>query len=145
MQVWILEIGLLFKVGKESGKMINVDCCGELFVEQVVLIVQSQLLCQELVGNNLLQDFGKSQYDLFIEKILCLEKEIFDLQVLISEKCCEQLEKIVVELFKEGVQGVGIDSLLSQENVKNLCFFDYFLCVIDCFNVFIWCNFEIKQ
>ncbi|MGA4815062.1 hypothetical protein ACPA9J_05740 [Pseudomonas aeruginosa] len=75
MQARILEIGSLLKAGKESGKTINADRRGESLAEQAALTVQSQLLRQELAGNNLLQDLGKSQHDLLTEKISRLEKE----------------------------------------------------------------------
>lgn len=104
MQARILEIGSLLKAGKESGKTINADRRGELLAEQAALTVQSQLLRQELAGNNLLQDLGKSQHDLLTEKISRLEKETLDLQALISEKRREQSEKTVAELSKEGAQ-----------------------------------------
>ncbi len=75
MQARILEIGSLLKAGKESGKTINADRRGELLAEQAALTVQSQLLRQELAGNNLLQDLGKSQHDLLTEKISRLERK----------------------------------------------------------------------
>lgn len=145
MQARILEIGSLLKAGKESGKTINADRRGELLAEQAALTVQSQLLRQELAGNNLLQDLGKSQHDLLTEKISRLEKETLDLQALISEKRREQSEKTVAELSKEGAQGAGTDSLLSQENAKNLRLSDYLLRATDRLNVLTRRNLETKQ
>lgn len=145
MQARILEIGSLLKAGKESGKAINADRRGELLAEQAALTVQSQLLRQELAGNNLLQDLGKSQHDLLTEKISRLEKETLDLQALISEKRREQSEKTVAELSKEGAQGAGTDSLLSQENAKNLRLSDYLLRATDRLNVLTRRNLETKQ
>ena len=107
--------------------------------------MQSQLLRQELAGNNLLQDLGKSQHDLLTEKISRLEKETLDLQALISEKRREQSEKTVAELSKEGAQGAGTDSLLSQENAKNLRLSDYLLRATDRLNVLTRRNLETKQ
>nr|ABD67162.1 PA5022-like protein [Pseudomonas aeruginosa] len=145
MQARILKSARCSRAGKESGKAIDADRRGELLAEQAALTVQSQLLRQETgrqqpaAGPR--QEPARSAH----REDLAPGKETLDLQALISEKRREQSEKTVAELSKEGAQGAGTDSLLSQENAKNLRLSDYLLRATDRLNVLTRRNLETKQ
>ena len=125
MQARILEIGSLLKAGKESGKTINADRRGELLAEQAALTVQSQLLRQELAGNNCCRDLGKSQHDLAHREDLAPGKTPRPAGA--DQREAPRAVGKDRRRAVQGAQGAGTDSLLSQENAKNLRLSDYLL------------------
>ena len=144
-QARLLEIGNILKAGKETGKALAPERRSELLAEQAALNAQIQLLRQQLAGNNLLQDLASSQQDLLGEQVARAERETLELQAMISGMRREQSEKTVAELARDGSQGAGSDSLLSQENAENLRLSDYLLRTTDRLNVLTRRNLEAKQ
>lgn len=138
------EISSALKTGKLDGKPLIPESRGMLEAELAQLDVQTQLRRQEMAGNSLLQDLGNAQRDLLQERIARLEKEILDLQQLISDKRREQSEQTVAAQSAEA-QKLSPDSLLAQESSENLQLSDYLLKATDRLSELNRLNLEARQ
>ncbi|WP_028238167.1 mechanosensitive channel MscK [Stutzerimonas azotifigens] len=125
-QTRIQEIGSLLKSGREAGKTLSDERRALLNAERAALTAQIELRRQELSGNSLLQDLGKSQRDLLSEKIRRAEQETLALQTLINDKRQEQSEKTVAELSAKA-RSASSDKLLAAQSAENLKLSDYLL------------------
>ncbi len=138
------EISSALKTGKLNGKPLIPESRGMLEAELAQLDAQTQLRRQEMAGNSLLQDLGNAQRDLLQERIARLEKEILDLQQLISDKRREQSEQTVAVQSAEA-QKLSPDSLLAQESSENLQLSDYLLKATDRLSQLNRLNLEARQ
>ncbi len=125
-QTRIQEISSLLKNGREAGKTLSDERRALLNAERAALTAQIELRRQELSGNSLLQDLGKSQRDLLSEKIRRAEQETLALQTLINDKRQEQSEKTVAELSAKA-RSASSDKLLAAQSAENLKLSDYLL------------------
>lgn len=127
------EISNKLKTDKENGKPLSTEFRQQLAAEMAMLDVYSELLRQELQGNNLLMDLGNSQRDLLVFKIGRIEQENLALQSLINDKRRAESEQTVAELSKDSAQN-STDSLLSEQNEENLTLSNNLLKVTDRLN-----------
>ena len=125
-QTRIQDVNNLLKSGRESGKPLSEERRALLEAEIGSLNAQIELRRQELAGNGLLQDLGKSRRDLLAERIARAEQETQALQGLINEKRRAESEQTVAELSAR-VQQAGSDKLLAAESAENLKLSDYLL------------------
>ncbi|HSX71492.1 MAG TPA: mechanosensitive channel MscK, partial [Pseudomonas sp.] len=143
-QTRTMQINNLLKVGKEGGKALSGERRDQLNAELAALEAQTELLRQELAGNNLLQDLGSARHELLQERIRRLDQESLDLQALISEKRRATSEQTVAELSREAEKATP-DSLLAQESATNLKISDYLLRATERLNQVTRMNLEAKQ
>ncbi len=140
----IQEINGLLKSGREAGKPISDERRALLSAEITLLTAQIELRRQELAGNSLLQDLGKSRRDLLAERITRAEQETQALQALINEKRRAASEQTVAELSARAQQA-GSDTLLAAESAENLKLSDYLLRLTERLNMLNQQNLQTRQ
>ncbi|WP_437882633.1 mechanosensitive channel MscK [Pseudomonas sp. LRF_L74] len=139
-----LQINTLLKAGKDQGKTLSAEQRGALNAELAALAARTELLRQELAGNDQLQDLGNARHDLLTERIKRQEQETLDLQSLINDKRRASSEETVAQLSREAATATP-DGLIAQERATNLKLSDYLLRATDRLNALTRQNLETKQ
>ena len=143
-QARIQEINSFLKSGRESGKPLTDERRELLTAELAALSSLIELRRQELAGNSLLQELGKSLRDLMSERIGRAEQESLALQTLINQKRQAQSEQTVAELSRQA-EKAGSDTLLAEQRAENLKLSDYLLRATERLNRLTRDNLETRQ
>ncbi|TBU89783.1 mechanosensitive channel MscK [Stutzerimonas kirkiae] len=139
------RIAAQLKSGRESASKPLTDESRKLLeAEQEALEALIELRRQELAGNNLLQDLGKSRRDLLGERIARADQETLALQTLINDKRRAASEQTVAELSARA-EAAGTDSLLASESAANLKLSDYLLRTTERLNQLTQQNLQTRQ
>ena len=113
------KINAALSSGKENGKPLNKEEITQLLSERELLHQQTQLLKEQMASNDILLDLGTALRDLEITRSEQLDKEMLELQGMISSKRREESEK-TIEQFSLAAKLATPDSLFAKENNANL-------------------------
>ena len=145
-QARMLEIEGLLSSGREEGKPLTPDRSNLLNAELNLLKATIDLRRQELQGNNLLLDLGKSQRDLVNEHIARTEQETLILQNIIGEQRRTQSEQTVAELARpEQTEDDASNKILATEQAGNSKLSTYLLNATERLNTLTRQNLQARQ
>lgn len=145
-QARVLEIDAQLSSGREEGKAITPERAAVLNAELATLQSTIELRRQEVSGNSLLLELGKTQRDLLTEQISRAEQETLALQSLISEQRSEQSQQMVAELaVGSSTPQSAADRMLVEARAENLKFSGYLLQATERLNSLTRRNLEARQ
>ena len=143
-QARTLDIEGQLSSGREENKPLTPERTAALNAELNLLKVTIELRRQELAGNTLLLDLGKSQRDLLNEHINRTEQETLALQSIIGDQRRTQSEQTVAELSRT-TDTTAPDQILITERSENLKLSNYLLTATERLNNLTRQNLQTRQ
>ncbi|MBF7729870.1 mechanosensitive channel MscK [Pseudomonas sp. N040] len=138
------KINAALTTGKDNGKPLSKEVRVQLESEKRLLEDQASLLKEQMAANDILLDLGTALRDLQLLRASQLDREMLELQGLISEKR-RALSERDIEKFAIEAENASPDSLLARENQANLKLSQAMLEATDQLNLLNRRNLEVSQ